>query len=137
MDINQLLLMWAVLVIAALCLDVGAYLYLRAEWKKSGVLLTDKLWNQLTNKPRESLKAGWERLRAIAKPKAAPTSAVAEPAPQEAAIDEAVEIIPVSVKTIGQVRQVQFSLDMALNTTVNVRMGASGEAGVKVEKREL
>ena len=57
MDNNQLLITWAIVVFVALGLDIGAYLLLRAEWKKSGVLLTDKLWNQLFDKLNQSVKA--------------------------------------------------------------------------------
>ena len=135
MDSNQLLIMWAIIILAAFSLDIGAYLFLRAEWKKSGVLLMDRLWDQLFNKLDRIVKAGRERLLSLKpqpKPKQAPLPEVSQPI-----IDDSVEIIPVSVKTVGQVRRVQFSLDMPLNTTVNVRIGATREAGVKVEKREL
>ncbi|MGC1379144.1 MAG: hypothetical protein WA821_23140 [Anaerolineales bacterium] len=134
MDNNQLLITWAIVVFVALGLDVGAYLFLRAEWKKSGVLLTDKLWNQLSDKLDQSVKAERERLLSLIRPKPKQLSLPDAPQP---IIDDPVEIIPVSVKTVGQVRRVEFSMDMALNTTVNVRIGATKEAGVKVEKREL
>jgi hypothetical protein len=130
MDNDQLLIWWAVLVIVAFSFDIGAYFFLRAEWKKSGVLLTDKLWNQLSDKLGQFVKTWQERLR-FARPRPAQTPS------SQPAIDDVVEIIPVSVKTFGQVRRVQFSMEMELNTTVNVRIGARQDAGVTVEKREL
>ncbi|MGC1377440.1 MAG: hypothetical protein WA821_14505, partial [Anaerolineales bacterium] len=44
MDNNLLLIMWAVIVVATLGLDTGAYLLLRTEWKKSGVLPPTGKW---------------------------------------------------------------------------------------------
>ena len=130
MDNDQLLIWWAVLVLVAFSFDIGAYFFLRAEWKKSGVLFTDKLWNQLSDKLGQFAKTWRERLRFI-RPRPAQTPS------SQPVIDDVVEIIPVSVKAFGQVRRVQFSMDMELNTTVNVRIGARQESGVKVEKREL
>ena len=134
MDNNQLLIMWAIAVLVAFSLDIVAYLFLRAEWKKSGVLFTDRLWNQFSDKLGPIVKTGRERLLSL---KPQPIQPIPLPEPPQPVIDDLVEIIPVSVKTVGQMRRVEFSMDMALNTTVNVRIGATSEAGVKVEKREL
>jgi hypothetical protein len=134
MDNNRLLISWAIVVLVAFGLDIVAYLFLRAEWKKSGVLLTDRLWNQLSDKLGQIVKTGRERLPSLMLQPVRSTSLPESPQP---VIDNPVEIIPVSVKTVGQVRRVEFSMDMALNTKVNVRIGATREAGVKVEKREL
>ena len=134
MDNNQLLLMWAVIVGATLIVDAGTYLFLRAEWKKSGVLLTDKFWSLLRDRLVQFVKTALKTLRPV-RPQLASV-----PAPASApVVDEIpVEIIPVSVQMVGgEMRRVEFVVDMAMNTTVNVRVGATREAGVKVEKREL
>jgi len=134
MDNNQLLILSAMIIVATLILDAGIYLVLRDEWKKSGILLTDKFWSLLSDKPGQFVRAVWKTLRPI-RPQLA-----SAPVPASApVVDETpVEIIPASVKMVGgEMRRVEFVVDMAMNTTVNVRIGATREAGVKVEKREL
>ena len=133
MDNNQFLLTWAIIVVATLSLDIGAYLFLRAEWKKNGVLLTDKFWNLVSDKLGQAVKTAWKSLRPIK-----PQLAASLPTPAPVVNEPPIEIIPVSVKMVGgEMRRVQFTVDMAMNTTVNVRIGATREAGIKVEKREI
>ena len=44
MDNTQLLLMWVIIVVAMLGLDIGAYFFLRSEWKKNGGLPSAWKW---------------------------------------------------------------------------------------------
>lgn len=139
---NQLLITWGMMVFAGLTLDVGAYLFLRADWKKNGITLTDRFWEWLFTQVKKAITKMQNRIAiALVKyhqdsldPVAAPKPEVL-PEPEVESIP--VEIIPVSVEHIGQVRRVEFSMDMFLDTQVEVRIGATREAGVTVEKREL
>jgi len=130
---DNLLITWIFLIVAGLSIDLLAYVLLRAEWKKSGVVFTDKFWNQAWTKLEQLVKTGQERLRPAARPQPALT-------PSELDLLEnqiPVEIIPASVNIVDGIRQVEFSLEMQMNTTMEVRIGATSEMGVKVEKREI
>lgn len=144
---DNLVITWIFMALIGLSIDVLAYVLLRAYWKKSGVVLTDKLWDQVSAKLSEIAQAGQERLFP-AKPLPNPTPVnpvsidpapvLVEPEPPSVPSEEpAEEIIPVYVENIGQLRRVQFSLDMQMNTTMEVRIGPTSETGVKVEKREI
>lgn len=140
---NQLLITWAFMIVIALGIDIGMYVFLRLDWKKNGSTLIDRFWNQLFDKMDQFFKKLQKSVavalvkyhQASITPDAKPFSQL-EPEPVAPDVVP-IEIIPVSVKNIGSVRRVQFSLDMPLDTQVEVRIGATREAGVKVEKREL
>jgi hypothetical protein len=142
---NQLFVTWIIMIVVALGLDVAVYLFLRADWKKNGSVLPDRFWNRFFDKLRQTAKT-WQNRISIGlvkyyqpstlqpSPASAPASG-AEPVME--ATDDSIEIIPVSVRKVGQVRRIEFSVEMPLDTQVEVRIGATREAGVKVEKREL
>jgi hypothetical protein len=149
---NQLLITWIIIIVVALGLDIGGYFFLRRYWEKNDVVLTDVWLNKIMD-PID-LAFDWVdqlglRLRALfflkSETKQTPVlvgpAAVAEilpsPEPELEAASEVEEIIPVSVEQVDGVRRVRFSLEMPLNTTVDVRIGATQESGVTVEKREL
>ncbi len=148
---NQLLITWIIIIVVALGLDIGGHFYLRRYWEKNDVILTDVWLNKIIDVI--DLAFDWVdqlglRLRALffLKPQSmqtpvlAGTAAVAEILPlsePDAVPEEVEEIIPVSVEHVDGLRRVRFSLEMPLNTTVDVRIGATQEAGVTVEKREL
>ena len=148
---KQLLITCIIIIVLALGLDVVAYLFLRTDWKKNGTLLTDRLMSRWSDALHQQVKV-WQNgisvnlvkyyQESVAQPApaAVPVQApVPVPAPVPAPVVDAVlvEIVPVSVKKIGQVRRVQFSLEMPWDTQVEVRIGATHESGVTVEKREL
>jgi len=136
---NQLIIFWIIIVVTGLILDFAAYFLFRSYWQKNGVLFSDMLivWVfdklPLVSPQLRKTFAVTPRTQTLVLATAAPTP---EPLPM---IPEAelVEIIPVSVEKIGDVRRVEFSIEMPLNTNVEVRIGATSEAGVTVEKREL
>lgn len=140
---TQLLISWIIVVLVALGLDIGIYIFLRLDWKKNGTTFIDRFWDRAFDQANQIFQALKKRIAiALVKyhqasvspaPVSAPTDPVLEPLPDA----HPVERIPVSVKNIGTVRRVQFSLDMPLDTQVDVRIGATREAGVTVEKREL
>ena len=143
MDINnQQLITWTMLVVVALGLDIGAYIFLRLDWKKNSSTLTDRFWNQLFDRVDKTVKIVQNRI-AIALVKYHQASIAADvkaaPAPEPVPDPDVTpaEMIPVSVRNVGGVRRVKFSLDMPLDTQIEVRIGATREAGVTVEKREL
>jgi hypothetical protein len=126
---DKLLITWTFIVILGIGIDVLVYVLLRAEWKKRGVIVTDEFLKKVSERLGQMIKA--LRKPAPAKPQPQPNpSSLASEVP-------IVELIPVSVESIGQIRRVQFSMEMPLNTTMEVRIGATLEAGVTVEKREL
>ncbi len=133
---DNILISLVFMVIAGLSIDLLAYFIIRAEWKKSGVVLTDKLLDQAGSKLDQLTQAG-RKLFSPIKLQPAPRPAFAQPQPAAPSQAPAVEIIPASVETVGGLRRVNFSLDMQMNTTMEVRIGATSEAGVKVEKREI
>jgi hypothetical protein len=130
MDNNNLVIWWTIIVIVALSIDIVVYIWLRTEWKKRGVMVIDEYFKKALNWPKQTFETLKKRLPG----KPQPRQPHPAPQPTEAPI---VELIPVSVESIGQIRRVQFSMEMPLNTTMEVRIGATLEAGVKVEKREL
>ena len=149
---NQLLITWIIIIVVALGLDIGGYFFLRRYWEKNDVILTDVWLNKIIDVI--DLAFDWVdqlglRLRALffLKPQTTQTPVLAGTAATTAEIlplsepdavpEEVEEIIPVSVEHVDGVRRVRFSLEMPLNTTVDVRIGATQEAGVTVEKREL
>ena len=148
---NQLLITWIIIIVVALGLDIGGYFFLRRYWEKNDVILTD-IWLNKIMDPID-LAFDWVdqlglRLRALffLKPETTTqTSVLAEPAaeilplpePEAEVTPEVEEVIPVSVEQVDGVRRVRFSLEMPLNTTVEVRIGATQESGVTVEKHEL
>lgn len=151
---NQLLITWIIIIVVALGLDIGGYFFLRRYWEKNDVILID-IWLNKIMDPIE-LAFDWVdqlglRLRALffLKPQTTQTPVLAgpaaaaeilplpEPEVEAEATPEVEEIIPVSVEQVDGVRRVRFSLEMPLNTTVDVRIGATQESGVTVEKREL
>lgn len=144
MDIdNQQLITWTMMVVVALALDIGAYIFLRQDWKKNGSTLTDRFWAQVFDRASQINKTIQHRI-AIALVNYHQASiatddkpAAADPAPEPLPDATPVEIVPVTVRNIGGVRRVKFSLDMPLDTQVEVRIGATRESGVTVEKREL
>jgi hypothetical protein len=126
---DKLLITWTFMVVVGLSIDVLAYVLLRAEWKKKGVIVTDEFLKKVSDRLGQMIKA-------LRKP--APIKPQPQPNPSSLASEvPIVELIPVSVESIGQIRRVQFSMEMPLNTTMEVRIGATLEAGVTVEKREL
>lgn len=140
---NQVLT-WAFMVIAALVLDIAAYIFLRLDWKKNGIALTDRFLNRVFEKVDsffESLKTRaaiallkYHKAVAGETPASAPSTEVKpEPAPAASSL----ESVPVLVSNVGKVRRIKFFVDMPLDTQVDVRIGATREAGVTVEKREL
>jgi hypothetical protein len=144
---DQLLITWIIFLIFALCIDIGAYIALRVIWKRKGVVPTDEFWNLVEARLGQGINVIIDRLSRIRlqlpqapalsqtpKPTPAPDKVPAE-VPDE--IPAGVELIPYYVKTIDNIRQVQFSFEMPLNTKINVRIGATGENGIQVEKREL
>ena len=128
MNNNPLFLTWSTFLVGALFVDFGVYFYQRYIWKKSGVILTDQFWEKLSESLRRMIAEGRPRKLQPAPALPKPVIVVEEPA---------VEVIPVSVEMVGEVRRVEFSLEMELNSKVNVRIGATPEAGVKVEKRAI
>ena len=150
---KQLLITCIIIIVLALGLDVVTYLFLRTDWKKNGTLITDRLLSRWSDALHQQVKV-WQNSisvnlvkyyqESVAQP--APASVPVQtprpapaPAPVPAPVVDAVpvEIVPVSFKKIGQVRRVQFSLEMPWDTQVEVRIGATYESGVTVEKREL
>jgi hypothetical protein len=137
---NQLLITWIFMIVVALGLDVGAYFLLRIDWKKKGSTLPDRLWGRLFDQVDHTVKTWQSRISVglVKYYQPAPASApVPTPLPEPVVDATPVEIIPVSVKKVGNVRRVEFSVEMPLDTQVEVRIGATRDAGVKVEKREL
>lgn len=137
------ILTWSFMVSAAVLIDIAAYIFLRLDWKKNGITLTDKFWNLVFDRADQIGNTIKKRIaimvvkyhQATLAENVAPTP-VPEPDPLPVA-DPSVEIVPVLVRSIGKVRHVQFFVDMPLDTQVEVRIGATREAGVTVEKREL
>lgn len=152
---TQLIGAWIIFIIVGLAVDIGIYLLLRADWKKYGVVRTD-LWlgnvfskiGQIGQAVQNRISASLVQYYREALPTLKPAT-VSGQAPtlgadsnlesdSESAADVApVEIIPISVENVGQMRHIEFSIDLRLDTQVDVRIGATNEAGVTVEKREL
>ena len=126
---DKLLITWTFMVVVGIIIDVLMYVFLRAEWKKTGIILTDQFSKKVSDKLSQAIKA-------LQKPEPAKPQPKPGPSPLASKVP-IVELIPVSVESIGQIRRVQFSMEMPLNTTMEVRIGATLEAGVTVEKREL
>lgn len=149
---NQLLITWIIVIVVALGLDIGIHFFLRRYWEKNDVILTDVWLNKIIDpidlafdwvdqlglrlRALFFLKPGIKQTPVLAGPAATP-EVLPLPEPEVEAAPEVEEIIPVSVEQVDGVRRVRFSLDMPLNTTVDVRIGATQESGVTVEKREL
>ena len=146
---NQLLITWAFMLGTGLVIDVAAYIFLRQDWKKNGSSIVDRFWDMVFNKT-DQLAASAQKQIAIALLKYhrsaiaesaktdSPNTPEAKPETQPEAAPELLgELIPVTVQNDGNLRRINFTLDMALDTQVEVRIGASREAGVTVEKREL
>ncbi len=140
---NELLITWTFFMVIALGVDIVAYLLLRLDWKKNGITIIDRFWNAHFRKI-DQLSAALQKQIAIsvlnyhrstvaAAPAAAPKEALPEAKPKT----PPGEIVPVTVRNVGNLRRVKFTLDMPLDTQVEVRIGATREAGVTVEKREL
>ena len=134
---NQLLINWIIMIVLALGADIAAYIFLRLDWKKNGSTFIDRFWNWLFDKLNLFVAALKKRvaLGLIQYHRASVATPAPEPAPLP--VGPPVETVPVSVKHIGPIRRIKFSLDMPLDTQVEVRIGATREAGVTVEKREL
>src|SRR4051812_25837167 len=62
MDNKQLLIIWIIMIVFALGLDVGAYLFLRADWKKKGSALPDRFWNRFFDRLRQTAKTWQNRI---------------------------------------------------------------------------
>jgi hypothetical protein len=152
---TQLIVAWVIFIIVGLAIDIGIYLFLRADWKKNGVVRTDLWLDNIFGKIGQIGKAVQHRISAslvqyyrealpTLKPATVPGSASAlgadsNPESDSELVADAtpVEIIPISVENVGQMRHIEFSIDLRLDTQVDVRIGATNEAGVTVEKREL
>ena len=127
---------WIILIVTALGLDIFICLVLRDRWKKTGVIVVDEFWGKISSSLHSPVKVRQPSLStARIQPDKAPAPLPPDPLPAPGVVPT--EIIPVSVKTIGRVRRVQFSVDMPFDTTVEVSVGASAETGVRVEKREI
>lgn len=139
------ILTWSFMVSAAIIADIAAYIFLRLDWKKNGITLTDKFWNQVFDRADAVGKSIQTRIsillvkyhRASITDTPAAVSQLKPSTVAPASDSVPVEIVPVLVHTTGNVRHVKFFVDMPLDTQVEVRIGATREAGVKVEKREL
>lgn len=150
---NQLIASWIILLVLGIGLDVGIYLFLRADWRKNGVLRTDVFFDrifdrltQLRKTVKNGLALGLVRYYRDSVPGLTPapgtvsaseTGSVAVSEPEPVMDTDPVEIIPISVENVGQMRHIQFTLDMPIDSQVDVRIGATNEAGVTVQKREL
>jgi len=144
---NDSLITWAIVVIVALVLDFGIYIWLLTVWKKSGVVLTDQFWDVVTERLSQMVEEIWANFQKALpklpakKPVVALQSAGQPPAlpplPSDDVREPSVETIPVSVKKVGKLRKVAFSFDMPLETKVNVRIGPTSDDEIKVEKHEL
>lgn len=137
---NQIIIFWIIIIVAGLIIDFATYFLLRSYWQKNGVLLSDvliaRVFDRLDLSSPQLRKAFPVALRTQSLVLATHTSTLESLSTPEADA-ELVEIVPVSVEKVGDVRRVEFSIEMPLNTNVEVRIGATSEAGVTVEKREL
>jgi hypothetical protein len=142
---TQLIFFWIMLLVVGLAIDIGVYLFLRADWRKTGVLRTDAFFDrifdqlsQLQKTIKNSLNISLVRYYRDSVPALASASTSVSENELEPVMDtDPVEIIPISVENVGQMRHIQFSLDLPLDSQVDVRIGATNEAGVTVQKREL
>ena len=141
---NQLLISWTFFVAIALGLDIAAYIFLRRDWKKNGITVVDRFWNALFGKidqlaaaVRKQVAVELLKYHRSTVPAVAQTDAASTPLTKAPPTAPPVELVPVTVRTVGNVRRVKFTLDMPLDTQVEVRIGATRESGVTVEKREL
>lgn len=144
METNDLFIFWSVIIVVSLSLDALGYFVLRHHWKRSGgIILTDDLWAQISGRLQQRARS-WQEKRPVKSEKPVIRAIVPEPSPAPPLPpspplreEPAVQVIPASVKTLGQLREVEFSVDIPLNTVVDIYVGAASEDGVKVEKREL
>jgi hypothetical protein len=132
-------IIWIIIsIVAALGLDMWIYIVSRREWETRGVMLTDELWQQASDRlGLNRIAATWQERRS-AKTKPAPVEGSAQQKEaQPVQQDLQAQSIAASVKTVGKVKHVQFSMDMPLDSAVEISISATPEAGVKVEKRRI
>lgn len=136
---NQLLISWAFFIVIALGIDIAAYIFLRRDWQKNGITIVDRFWNNLFSKIDQLIAALQKQIAINLVKYHRSTLATVTPTAAPAPLPETapVELIPVTVENMGELRRINFTLDMSLNTQVEVRIGATRETGVIVEKREL
>lgn len=152
---TQLIIFWVTLIVLGLGFDIGIYLFLRTDWRKNGVLRTDVWFDRIFDRLSQIRKAVSDRFAAslvryyrdsvpsLATAPAFETApvfermVVAESEPEPVVDVAPVEIIPISVENVGQMRHIEFTLDLKLDSQVDVRIGATNEAGITIQKREL
>jgi hypothetical protein len=144
---NVLVSIWIISLVVALSLDVSAYIVLRREWEKRGVLVTDELAKRVSDR-LDQIRKTWQK---PATPKTEPAPPVQKPVEVvEAAVEVAKEVpsvrvaspepepepIPAPVRAAGQLKHVEFSMDVPLDSAIDISIAATPQ-GVKVEKRQV
>lgn len=148
---ESLFIFWIIAVVVALSLDILVYIVLRREWEKRGFTMIDELSEQISNKLGQVGKTWRERLSIKLKPAALSKKSLPVIEAQQVQLEP--EFIPVaepiqvdepqsepiaaSVKTVGGLQRVEFSMDVPLNRAIRISIASTPETGVKVEKREL
>ncbi len=129
---DNLFYIWITAMVVALSLDVSAYIVLRRQWKKRGFTIIDELSERMSNRLGQ-IKKRWQELRPV-KTKLAPVQQPVQEEEQMIQADLQPELIAASVKTIGRLQRVQFSMDVPLDSRINISISSTPETGVKVEK---
>jgi hypothetical protein len=140
---NVLVSIWIIAMVVALSLDVAVYIVLQRAWEKRGVLITDELSKRISDRLGQIVKP-WRKPAPVkisppvpvqkpveavkAVPAAQPVQAVPAPEP---------EPIPASVRSAGPLKHVEFSMDVPLNSAIDISIAATPLGDVKVEKRQV
>jgi hypothetical protein len=142
---DNIFVIWIIAMVVALSLDVLLYIVLRRGWEKHGVLITETLFKQVSDRLGQVVKT-WQKPAPVKTKPPVPAQKPVEPAqakvevkkeqaqPVQAAVES--ELIPASVQTVGQLKRVQFSMDVPLDSAIDISIASTPEAGVKVRKRQ-
>jgi|GEM_PF-4172205 len=155
---NQLIIFWSISTVGAVFIDIVAYFLLRNQWKQRGFTVVDEFWEKVFRRVDQTVKAVQARVPALptwtvwtasppdpttpepvpVAPGPLPASTLTEPpALPPPPAEPAPQLIPAAVKKVGKLKRVEFSLDVPLDSAVNLRIGPSTEKGVNVEKRDF